>query len=283
MKAIKEHISQPINRSFTIQEYEQAYFDSPWHFHTEYELTYIKKGNGTRFVGTSAQLFKEGDLVLIGTNVPHYWRCDTEFYEQNLKAHSIVIQFDPKLFFENPLPETSAILMLLKKSASGIVFKNSSKYKDILTTILTQKGFEQLLSFYQLIHKLSIDKEQETLSTTIDSQLYQAKDSKIFEKILIYISENIKEHISLDEVATKVHMSTPAFCRYFKKRTKKTFTAYVNNLRIALASKLLIETDLTITQICFECGYNNLSYFNKQFNKFKKIGPKEFRKLHYQK
>jgi len=281
LKAIIEHINPPLNNSFTVKEYKQNYFDSPWHFHTEFELTYIQKGTGTRFVGTSAELFKEGDLVLIGSNIPHCWRSDDQFYQnKNLEVHSVVIQFLPNLFLNNPLPEMNKIILLLKKSSSGILFRNSKIYKKQLDAVIKKEGFDQLMELYQLFHKLSIDKKQETLSTTIDSQLYQAKDSKIFQEILIYITTHLKTDISLNEIAEKVYMSTPAFCRYFKKRTKKTFTEYVNNLRIAHASKLLIETDLSITQICFECGYNNLSYFNRQFHKFKEMQPKEFRGLY---
>lgn len=281
MKAIIEHINPPINNSFVVKEYNQNYFTSPWHFHMEYELTYVTKGFGTRFVGTSAELFEEGDLILIGSNVPHYWRSDDSFYEDSaLKVNSIVIQFHPDLFFKNPLPEISKILLLLKKSASGISFKNNKTYKKHFDELLKKEGFEQLMELYQLLHQLSLDTSQKTLSITLDSQLYQAKDSKIFQEVLTYITTNLKTEISLNTIADKVHMSTPAFCRYFKKRTQKTFTAYVNNLRIAHASKLLIETDLSITQICFECGYNNLSYFNRQFHKFKEMQPKEFRRLY---
>lgn len=281
MKAIKELINQPFNRSFSVSEYQQPYFDSPWHFHTEYELTYIHKGHGTRFVGSSAELFQEGDLVLIGSSVPHYWRCDDVFYHQNSsKVHSVVIQFKPELFFKNPLPEMSQIHLLLKKSASGITFINSETYKKYFFDLLQVEGMEQLLLFYQLLDKLSRDVQQKTLSITHDSQLYQSKDSKIFQEVINYIFSNFKQEISLSDLSEKVHMSTAAFCRYFKKRTKKTFTEYVNHLRISQASKLLIETDMSVSQICFECGYNSLSYFNRQFKKIKSIGPKEYRKLH---
>lgn len=281
MKAIKELINQPFNRSFSITKFEQFYFDSPWHFHTEYELTYIHKGYGTRFVGSSAELFKEGDLVLIGSSVPHYWRCDDAFYHQEKrKANSIVIQFKPDLFFKNPLPEMEHIHLLLKKSASGVKFLNSRSYKDDFFELLKKDGFEQLIHFYNLLDRLSLDTNQKLLSISHDSQLYQAKDSKIFQEVINYIFTNFKHDISLGELSKKVHMSTPAFCRYFKKRTKKTFTEYVNSLRIAQASKLLIETDMSVSQICFDCGYNSLSYFNRQFKKIKNMGPKEYKKLH---
>ncbi|MDO6736577.1 AraC family transcriptional regulator [Wenyingzhuangia sp. 2_MG-2023] len=281
MKAIKQQISQQANQSFTVSEFEKPYFDSPWHFHTEYELTYVHKGYGTRFVGASAELFQEGDMVLIGTCVPHYWRCDEDHYQDNgLSAHSIVIQFKPELFFHTELPEMDAIRLLLKKSASGVAFQFSKTYQDTFFAILKKTGFEQLMEFYNLLHQMSKDKSQRLLSISFDSQLYQAKDSKIFQEVINYIFTHFKDEISLIKVSEKVHMSTPAFCRYFKKRTQKTFTEYVNNLRIAQASKLLIETDMSISQICFECGYNSLSYFNRQFKKHKKIGPKEYKKLH---
>ncbi|WP_298531586.1 AraC family transcriptional regulator [uncultured Algibacter sp.] len=280
MKAIKEHVFQPYLQSFITTEYKQDYFDSSWHFHIEYELTYIKSGYGTRFVGTSAELFNAGDLVLIGSQVPHYWRCDNAFYQnKGLLAESLVIQFNDDLFFKNELPEMKNIHLLLKKSASGILFPKSEKYETQIRSLLSSNGMNRLLAFYELLNQLSQETEHTLLSTTQESQFYQAQDSVTFQKILNYIFNNLHHEISLTEIATKVHMSKSSFCKYFKKRTKKTFTEYVNKLRIAHASKLLSESDLTISQICFESGFNSLSYFNRQFKKYKKISPKEYSKL----
>lgn len=284
MKAIIEQVFYPYQQSFIATEYKLNYFDSSWHFHKEYELTYIKSGFGTRFVGTSAELFKAGDLVLIGTDVPHYWRCDNAFYKNNgLQAESQVVQFKNELFFKNELPEMKNIHLLLKKSASGIQFLNGENYEQQILTLNKLTGMERLLSFYKLLDALSHDSCQRLLTTTQESQFYQAKDSVTFQKILNYIFDNLQHDISLSTIASKVHMSNSSFCKYFKKRTKKTFTEYVNKLRVANASKLLSESDLTISQVCFESGFNSVSYFNRQFKKYKKIGPKEYSKLHYHK
>ncbi len=281
MKAIKEEIIHAHHQSFSAAEYVLDYFDSPWHFHTEYELTYIKSGHGTRFVGTSAELFQDHDLVLVGRNVPHHWRCDNVFYEKKgLKAHSYVVQFKDDLFFNNELPEMSSIHLLLKKSASGILFKKGKDYVQEIEGLFFKKGFDRLLSFYQLLHNLSHDESQYLLSTTQESQLYQVKDSETFQKILNYIFDNIQKEISINKIAKDVHMSTPSFCRYFKKRTKKTFTEYVNNLRVVNACKLLTNSDLSISQICYESGFNSLSYFNRQFKKYKNMSPKVYAKLY---
>ncbi|WP_194767243.1 AraC family transcriptional regulator [Tamlana sp. I1] len=284
MKAVIEQVFYPYEQSFIATEYKLDYFDSPWHFHEEYELTYIKSGYGTRFVGTSTELFKAGDLVLIGTNVPHYWRCDNDFYDKkDLSAESQVVQFKADLFFKNELAEMKNIHSLLKKSASGVHFLNGDKYEAQIKSLNTLTGIERLLAFYKLLEALSLDSCQRLLSTTQESQFYQAKDSVTFQKILNYIFDNLQHDISLSTIAEKVHMSNSSFCKYFKKRTKKTFTEYVNKLRVAHASKLLSESDLTISQVCFESGFNSVSYFNRQFKKYKKIGPKDYAKLHYQK
>ncbi|TNJ45342.1 AraC family transcriptional regulator [Tamlana fucoidanivorans] len=281
MKAINEQVFYPYQQSFIATQFKQDYFDSSWHFHVEYELTYIKSGYGTRFVGASAELFKAGDLVLIGSQVPHYWRCDNDFYDRKgLVAESHVVQFKDDLFFQNELPEMKHIHLLLKKASSGVQFLNSEKYAKQLTSLSSLTGMPRLLSFYKLIEELSHDSCQRLLSTTQVSQFYQAKDSITFQKILNYIFDNLHHDISLSEIASKVHMSKSTFCKYFKKRTKKTFTEYVNKLRIAHASKLLSESDLTVSQICFESGFNSLSYFNRQFKKYKTINPKEYARLH---
>ncbi|WP_075343009.1 AraC family transcriptional regulator [Tenacibaculum agarivorans] len=281
MKAIKEQLFYANQQSFLISEFEQNYFDSPWHFHHEYELTYIQAGHGTRFVGTSAELFTVGDLVLIGPQLPHYWRCDTIFYQQeNLISKSQVIQFKQDLFFAHELPEMKNIHSLLKKSISGIQFLNGKQYEEQILNLKNSTGIHRLLSFYKILEELSLDKHQRLLSTTASSQLYQAKDSATFQKILNYIFDNLEHEISLDTIASKVYMSKSSFCKYFKKRTKTTFTDYVNRLRITKAAKLLAESDLTISEICFASGFNSLSYFNRQFKKQKKISPKAYAKLY---
>ncbi|TPN82828.1 AraC family transcriptional regulator [Aquimarina algicola] len=285
MKAIKESIIHAHHQSFSTTEYKENYFDSPWHFHEEIELTYIKSGYGTRFVGTSAELFNVGDLVLIGAKVPHYWRCNHDFYkeENSIKAHSLVIQFKKELFFNHELPEMKSIYLLLKKSASGIQFSNGKDYVNQIELLFQKRGLDRLISFYSLLESLSMDKNQKLLSTTQESQLYQAKDSETFQKILNYIFNNINHEVSIGKIAKEVHMSVPYFCRYFKKRTKKTFTQYVNNLRIVNASRLLRESDLTISQIAFDTGFNSLSYFNRQFKKIKGVNPRTYMDLYTQK
>ncbi len=281
MKAINEQLFYTNQQSFLVSEFKQNYFDSPWHFHHEYELTYIESGHGTRFVGTSAAPFTTGDLVLIGPQLPHYWRCDTIFYQQkDLISKSQVIQFKEDLFFANELPEMKNIHSLLKKSASGIQFINGKNYEKQITNLGNLKGISRLLSFYEILEELSLDPHQKLLSTTESSQFYQAKDSSTFQKILNYIFDNLEQEISLDVISKKVFMSKSSFCKYFKKRTKTTFTDYVNKLRIAKAARLLSESDLTVSEICFASGFNSLSYFNRQFQKQKKISPKAYSKLY---
>ncbi len=284
MKAIKEQLFYSSQHSFLISEFNQNYFDSPWHFHNEYELTFINSGYGTRFVGTSAEAFTVGDLVLIGPQLPHYWRCDTAFYEKkHLIAKSQIIQFKNELFFNNELPEMKNIHSLLKKSISGVQFLDGKKYEKQITSLKNVKGIYRLLSFYAILEELSLDTNYKLLSTNQSSQFYQAKDSVTFQRILNYIFENLEHDISLDVIALKVHMNKSSFCKYFKKRTKTTFTEYVNGLRIAKASKLLSETDLTISEICFASGFNSLSYFNRQFKKRKEMSPSAYINLYQRK
>lgn len=279
MKAIRESIVHSYHHSFTINEFKLDYFDSPWHFHPEFELTYIASGTGTRFIGDSAESFEKGDLVLIGKNVPHYWRCNESFYEHKGKvAHSVVLQFESSLFFDHPLPEMDGIRMLLKESASGIRFRNDAIHARRMISLLSTSGMSRLILFYQLLQALSDDSERELLSISQESQLYHAKDNVVFQKVLNHIFDHIHEEVSLAVLCEKISMSPPAFCRYFKKRTKKTFTEYVNRIRIVKASQLLLESDSAVSQIGYECGFNTLSYFNRQFKKYKAMSPKAYRR-----
>lgn len=282
MRAILQKVPTFTDSSFAVQEFRLPHFIVPWHFHPEIELVLILKSEGKRFVGDSIKNFAPGDLVLLGANIPHWYRNDSAYYEgnANLEAVSVVIQFDQNFLGERffSTPETLSIKRLLQEAQLGLEIHGSTR--DRITAMIMEmhdlKGMDKLLRFLSILHLLSLSKEYKTLSNH-GSVSIQAKDSERINTIYEYVMKNFKHPISVEDVAEKVFMAPATFCRYFKKRTRKTFTHFLNEIRIGHACKLLIEKDVSIAEICFASGYNNISYFNRQFKAIKKITPQSFK------
>jgi AraC-like DNA-binding protein len=261
------------------------HFTYPWHFHSEYELVYIIKSTGIRFVGNSIESFSDGDLVLHGSFLPHMYRNDDSYYnnDPNFRVHSIIVQFSHD-FFNHAIhhyPEFYPIKQMLKRSVAGVYFgnnKNSNrKIRELLVKLLRQKGLSQLLGFINILSLMSHSSDIRMLNSNeaVAETAYVHTDQRI-EKVLSYIIKTGYHSLTLNAVAKYADMNKSAFCRYFKKKTSKTFTQYLIELRVNYACKLLLEGRLTISQICFECGFNNLSNFNKQFKKTFHYTPTDY-------
>lgn len=258
--------------------YEDVEFDAPWHFHPEYELTYIVKGKGMRYVGNSIQKFEEGDFVLIGANLPHCWK-NTDLHIGNVK--SVVFQWDDLFLGENwfQKEEFYQINLLLKKAAKGILFHSyySKKTAKRLMAIIEKKPLDRLLSFLQLLEELALVNSIELLTTTSFSPNLNLKANNRIDVVYDYVEKNYNCKIKLDDVSTLVSMSNEAFCRFFKKSLNKSFFTFINEYRINLASKMLIETNKQVSQIAYDCGYESLPFFYRQFQKYMNCSPKVFK------
>jgi len=274
MKALYEKISLEESASFLIKKFAVRYFDAPLHFHPEYELTYIINGYGKRFVGDSVEEFSSGDLVLLGSNIPHFWRCDKDFYEDvNLKAEAIVIQFSVD-FVEKiigNIPEFKGVYSLLKKSNLGLKFANKGLIINTLHQISESKSIIQFLDFLSILSQTEYD--------ILSSQTTKpdANENERMRRILDFTLNHFTEEIPVEQVAEIAHLSVPSFCRYFKQRTRKTYIDYLNELRIAHARRLLMTTDFSISQVGLECGFQNLSNFHRVFKKLVGATPLRFR------
>jgi AraC-like DNA-binding protein len=268
--------------SFNCKQMVIPFLDYPWHYHPDYELTLIEKSEGTRFVGNHIERFKDGDLILLGPNLPHIWKNDEAYYEKNslLRAHCTVIHFKDNSFGETffQLPEMENVRRLLQKANRGI--KVTGKTRDALSAemirLFNEKGIYRILELLSILEKIAVSKDITQLSSPGFCNAHNETDSERMSCIYNYILQNYNKEISLDEIAEKVNMNTTSFCRYFKSRTKKTFTNLVNEIRIGQSCKILIEKDMSISQISFECGYNNLSYFNRQFKKYTGMNAKQY-------
>ena len=239
-----------------------------WHFHPEMELVYVNKGKGKRHIGTHISYFNNSQLVLIGANLPHIGYID----RLTTNGSETLIQFMPdflgKDFFK--IPEMLAIGALFERAKKGIRFNLEIKQRigAKIERLIDLKGAHRITSFIEILNDLATTDDYTLLNANGFAFESVTQDSNKIEIIYKHINDNFKEHISLDEVSSLVSMTVPAFCRYFKKSTGKTFTKLVNEYRVVHATKLLAESNMSVTNISFDCGFNNFSHFNKLFKEF---------------
>ncbi len=239
-----------------------------WHVHPEVEFVYLNGGTGKRYIGNHQSYYKNGDLLLIGANLPHYGFTDRL---TNNKSETIIQMREDFLgeeLFE--APEFASIKKLLIKARQCIVFTGKTK-KEICNKIEALphlSPFERVIALLNILKELSESKEYKVLNAEGSWMEIEAKDQNRINAIYGFVKENFQRPIALEEIADLVSMTVPAFCRYFKKVSGKTFTKFVNEYRLVHASKLLSETNMNITDICYECGFNNFSHFNTQFKLF---------------
>lgn len=236
-----------------------------WHFHPELELVYVNKGRGKRHIGNHLSYFNNSQLLLIGSNLPHNGFTDRLTTNGSQTLVQFRDDFMGKEFFE--VPEMRSVKDLLDRSKKGVLFGIPTKQKlgKKIQKLTEKKGFQQILFFLEILHQLAKTDDYSLLN--VDGYAFETEpqDSSKIDSIYKHINDNFKNHISLDEIADVASMTVPAFCRYFKKVTGKTFTKLVNEYRVVHATKLLYESQMSITDIAYECGFNNFSHFNKLF------------------
>jgi AraC-like DNA-binding protein len=263
------------------REVSEKKFSAPLHYHPELELTLILESSGKRFVGDSIENFEPGDLVLVGENTPHFWCNDNNVSEESYSL-AIVIQFNKSFLGENFFKLTGAehIDKLIKNSSRGICLTDQSTkalVKEKLLKILDLGTFEKTLLLLEILN-IFAKSNVYYLSSPGFKPYLQEIDCTRMNKVYNYVYNNINNEFEVSEIADLLNMSVSAFSHYFKKRTQKTFTQFINETRIGNARRLLIETDRSIAEIAYESGYSSLSNFNKQFNSLVKSSPKNFRK-----
>jgi AraC-like DNA-binding protein len=268
--------------SVTVLDLREKFFDPNWHFHPHYQLFTVLEGTGTRFIGDSIQYFEPGDTVFLGPNLPHLWRSDKTYFENNpgLKTHGIVLYFT-KDFLGNDFfgkSEMAGLKDFLENSNRGMVWsgKTQSLIIEKLLELVNIKGFRRILSLLDLLHILSQSKDYQFISNENYTNLHKLSETERMQKVYEYVSKNFKESIKLCDIAEKVNMSEAAFCRYFKKRTNRSFVDFVNEIRIGNACKLLSQNTMNVSSICFESGFNTISNFNFHFKKIVGKTPSEY-------
>jgi AraC-like DNA-binding protein len=282
MKAQLHKLPFASDASFLYKTLECDYFANPWHFHKEYELVLIDKSKGTRFIGDNVSHFTEGDLSLIGSNIPHLFRNNEEYYAKNgkLKARSVFIHFTKDFlgdhFFD--VPEMKLANKFLENPSLALDIRGKTKKYIInkLHAMNNEKPPQRLLSLLEILVRLSLSTELKPLLSPGFSANISGNSDKI-NHVFQFIMKNYTEEIYVQEIASKLNMSVPSFSRYFKHHTRKTFSDYVTQIRIGHACRMLTEDNYSISEISFQSGFDNLSNFYRHFKKVVGVIPKEYR------
>lgn len=282
--ALEKNIQSPI-KSFIVSELIEPHFDPNWHFHSHYQLFTVLEGTGTRFIGDNIQHFEPGDTVFLGPDLPHLWSSDKRYFEKKstLRTHGIVVYFTEDFLGEHffKKPEMQSILKLLQRSKSGVSFHGKTKDSLIrsMKKLTQQSGFESVLAVLHILDKLSKSTDYQIITSVNYANTHKESETDRMQKVHDYVIRHFREKIQLREISNIVNMSEAAFCRYFKKRANKTFSDFVNEIRIGNACKLLNATeDLPVAEVAYESGFNTLSNFNKQFQKITQKTPSVYRK-----
>lgn len=253
-----------------------------WHYHRELELLYVIKSNGTRFVGDSIQPFFDGDMVLVGSNVPHFWQNDEMYFQGSgdVFAEAILLQFLDNFMGDSfQLPEMLHISKLLKNAMHGIQFTGETRDKaaGILWSIVEENGENKILELLQLLDLFARSNEYRLLSDLAYQPMSNPSSDRI-RMVCEYLLQHYRKPVTLQEVAKMANMTEKAFCRFFKKSTQKTLFQFIAELRISYACKLLLTGEYSVGEVCFESGFNNLSNFNRVFKRTTGQTPKEYQR-----
>jgi AraC-like DNA-binding protein len=279
IKPAFEKIVPEFGESFLVKQHNEVVENKLpfWHFHPELELVYVNKGKGKRHIGSHLSYFNNSQLILIGASLPHSGFTD----RFTTSGTETIIQFKQDFLGENffNVPEMQKINSLFLKAKKGILFNAETKaiLGPKIENLINYSGIERIMKLLEILNELSLAPNYTLLNVDGFAFEVEPQDNNKIDIIFNHVRNNFTKQITLDEISEKVSMTVPAFCRYFKKVTGKTFTQFVNEFRIVHSTKLLAENPTSITDICFESGFNNFSHFNKLFKKFTGKSPLKYR------
>lgn len=281
LKALSFKIPKLEEESLKLQEDKLNYFYDLFHFHPEYQITLILKGKGKFTIGESTGRFEKNDMFIIGSNVPHVFRSSGEYYENSkLLSHSLSIFFKEDSFGNGffKLPELEHIGDMFPGFNRGIKISSDITYNKYFLNVFEHEGLSRIQRFLDLLNAISLSNEIEYLSGKEELIKSSEQSDKRLNDVFNFVLNNYKNEITLSGISEIANLSEPAFCRYFKKRTRKTFFDFLNELRISEACKLLLNKDLSISEAAFEVGFNNISNFNRKFKSIIGLTPTEYSK-----
>lgn len=281
-KILKEQLCLSSTNPIKVRDYDYKYFSYPWHFHSEFELIYVEKGEGQCLVGEGVLSYNNYSVLLMGSELPHCMKSPVIYEKDNdMRVKGVIIQFEKDFmrYSFSRYVQFVHIHNLLENAKRGfcVQLEKNSEVVTLLNTITKLEGLEQIICFLRLLETLSFQPHMEFASSfEYHSSFVQLKDKKI-EKVISFLNRHYTSDISLDEVAAYIAMNKSAFCRYFKGKTGKTFKEYIMAMRISYACKLLVMNDMTISQIGQESGFESISNFNRYFKDVMKMSPKAYR------
>ena len=287
MRPLLEKVTVGSNHSFALKEDVLPHIEIGWHVHPEYELTLIAESEGTRVVGDHVGSFEAGDLLLIGPDLPHYMRNSERYYagDPDLRCRAIVVHFSCTFlgagFFG--VPELVPIRKLLQQAARGLHIhgRTRDRVAEQMEALLTCSGYERLTTLLDALHLIAGSAERTSLASMVYAPSFPEADAPRINRVFEHLLKRFADDITLPDVAELVNLSPSAFCKFFKKRTGKTFSQTLNEIRIGHACKLFIEEGLPVAEVCYRSGYNTPSYFNRQFKRLTGYAPLQYRKTFY--
>jgi AraC-like DNA-binding protein len=279
-------ITAGVAQSFSARRDIQPDVNNHWHYHEEMELIYIKKGSGSQFIGDNISAFSDGDVVLVGSNMPHYWQFDTLYFSDSVTdaVEVYVVHFKPGLFGAAflGLPENNELARVIEQSARGIQIKGRAAHAvaGLIEKVVQTSGTRKLLTVIESLIEIHNCTDKQYLVSLGFRADFQETEKNRLQSIFNYSTTHYKRKIELKEVAALIKLTESAFCKFFKAKTGKTYSAFVNEIRVGQACRLLIEGRLSIKEICFECGFYNLASFHKCFRDLTNMTPLKYQK-HY--
>jgi AraC-like DNA-binding protein len=270
--------------SFSVRQDHIPHMNNRWHYHAEVELIHLKSGTGTQFIGDNIRRFSNGDVLLVGAHLPHYWRFDDNYFEgeQRALADIRVAHFCDNFWGDKflALPENHAIKSVLEKAKRGIKVGGKARKEValLIEKMLHQEGPKKIVYLIEALLTIAECEQVETLSSIGFQHKFNDDENDRINAIYEYSMLNFRQKIELKEIASVARVSPNSFCRYFKSRTKKTYSQFLLELKVGHSCKLLIENRLSIKQLCYESGFNNFSSFHKYFKQITGKSPLQYQK-----
>lgn len=288
MKRVFKEIPFAVCTSFIVKEEKAVQFAAPFHFHDGYEFTFIVNGQGKFYGGNQVMNFTDGDVYFFGPLFPHYFVNEKSFVESQTLGHSIAVQFKDDFLGKDSFqqPEFRRIKALLDIAHLGIkVNTPDTTIKNLLFQLVQQHGAKRIILLLELLDGIAELQEEDVTALSLNTHnTYDSVDrQKSFSKldaVYRFVLENFKENVTSKKAASLAYLNEAAFCRYFKRQTKKTFSQFVNQVRIVHATSLLLDKNLNVGDVCYQCGFNSISYFNRQFKYITGQSPLAYRKIH---
>lgn len=284
MKPVFEKTPRTQWESFHCEEVRGSGYNAAWHFHPEYQLTLVIKSQGHRLVGDNISPLQPGDLVLVGSNLPHVWHQDkTSRASTGPAVHAIIVRFLESFAGQDflEIPEMAPIRRLLRRSGRGLQVGGDTRaaIAEKMRGLPNMRGLDRIAALLSILSSLAESQELKPLASPGFVPVLDDQDHDRMQRVCDYINAHLTDEVDRSQVAREAHLSEGAFSRFFKLRTGKTLPRYINELRVGRACRLLAETNDKITDIALACGFTNLANFNRRFQEIIRYSPSQYRRM----